>query len=123
MGSPRWSLHRFRPADGSDPVWDFIKTDLTPGERGALEARLNLVVIAGLGTRGDVLEILGDNLYAVRVPNTPNNPRFFMCAITPLQFVMVHAYRKSTMKIPPSEQALARKRIALVISNPNKFIQ
>lgn len=122
MGRDRWQLLRYKAKDGSDPVWDFITKVLSEAEQGQFKARVTELLDNGLGTRGEVLEKLGNNLYALRLPNTPNNPRFFLCAVTPMKFVIVHAYPKHTRKIPPAEEGIARKRVAEVESNPKKFI-
>jgi len=73
---------------------------------------------------GDIVENLGSGLYVLRAPNTPHNPRIFMCPHPKhlSSYVMLHAYRKKDVKIPDSEKRIATKRQKEVQDQPDKHI-
>ena len=126
MSSERWQFYRYRDEDGNDPVWDFIQKQMTDGEREQLAARMQMVMEKRTDIAdGKIVENLNENLYALRIPNTPNNPRIFMCTLSkfrPKSLVMLHAYQKRTKKIPEAEMKEARKRLEEVRNDPKQRV-
>ncbi|MDR2697700.1 MAG: type II toxin-antitoxin system RelE/ParE family toxin, partial [Holophagales bacterium] len=126
MNGENWQFLRYRDKNGNDPVWDFLQKQMNDAERSQVAARMQMVMKRGmLAVNGDIVENLGKNLYAMRIPNTLNNPRIFMCNLSKLRpkcFVMLHAYRKHTEEIPEPEIRIARKKLKEVQDDPNQYI-
>lgn len=125
MSGVGWQFFRYRDKDGNDPVWLFLTELITDGERGQIVARMQAVMEQGTLVSGDIVENLPkEGLYVLRAPNTPNNPRIFMCLHPSVRrsYVMLHAYRKKDRKIPPAEMNTARKRRREVQDQPDRHI-
>jgi len=124
MNGAGWQFFKYKDETGNDPVGDFLKGEITDGERSQFTSRMQAVMEHGPTVSGDILENLGNDLYALRVPNTPNNPRVFICPVPDRRggLVMLHAYQKHGKKIPGSEMRVAKKRQKEVQSQPEKYI-
>jgi len=126
VSGENWRFLKYRDKNGNDPVWDFLQKQISDAERGQVVARMQTVMELGmLAVNGDIVENLGENLYVMRMPDTPNNPRIFMCTLSKLRpkcFVMLHAYRKKTEKIPKPEIRIARKRLTEVQDDPSQHV-
>jgi len=68
--------------------------------------------------RSDILDKIEteDNLYELRLDNTPNNPRIFLCALTGKRLVLLHAFKKKSRKTPRTEIDIAARRRDLLIA-------
>jgi phage-related protein len=124
MSGADWRFYKYRDKDGNDPVWDFLEKQTTSGEQAQIAARMLMVMEQGVRVSGDIVENLGGGLYVLRAPNTPNNPRIFMCVRPGFRgdYVMLHAYRKKGDKIPEREMRIALKRQKEVQSQPDQHI-
>jgi len=126
VSGENWQFFKYMDKNGNDPVWNFLEKQITRAEQRQVESRMKTVIELGMNAvNGDIVEHLGENLYVLRMPNTPNNPRIFMCTLSkfrPKSFVMLHAYRKKSEKIPESEMRIARKRLKEVQDNPNQHV-
>lgn len=60
--------------------------------------------------RSDILEPIEKKLYALRLDNTPNNPRIFLCALTGKRLILLHGFKKKGRKTPRLEIAIAVRR-------------
>ncbi|MEA5470221.1 type II toxin-antitoxin system RelE/ParE family toxin [Spirulina sp. 06S082] len=98
------------------PVRQFLQdAALTKGELKQLQLRLKLLQAYGLQLlikRSDILaKIKGeDNLYELRLDNTPHNPRIFLCALTGKRLVLLHGFKKKSQKTPKREITKAIQR-------------
>lgn len=105
----QWHIEFYFDADGTAPVKEFLKDpSLTPGELKQLQLRLKLLQSYGLRLlreRSDILDKIATqtNLYELRLDNTPNNPRIFLCTLVGKRFVLLHAFKKKTQKTPKRE--------------------
>jgi len=113
--SQQWQIKFYRQANGTKPVEDFLQTSgLTREESEKIKARLKRLQEMGLMLmveRSDILEKVDDNLYALRLANTPNNPRIFLCFIKErLQIYLLHGYKKKDRKIPKQHLNIALQR-------------
>ncbi|MBR8835428.1 MAG: type II toxin-antitoxin system RelE/ParE family toxin [Stigonema ocellatum SAG 48.90 = DSM 106950] len=121
--SEEWQVIFYRESDGTEPVQDFLRDpSLTPGELKQFQVRLTLLTQKGLSLlleRSDILDkIEGEkNLYELRLDNTPNNPRIFLCALIGKRLVLLHAFKKKGRKTPKLEIKIAAKRRDLVQAN------
>lgn len=117
-----WEIVFYQEADGTEPAREFLKnSNLTPGELKQFQVRLYYLTEKGLSLlreRSDIIEKIKteDNLYELRLDNTPNNPRFFLCALTGKCLVILHGFKKKDRKIPPREISIAAKRRDIVVA-------
>lgn len=79
----------------------FASHEITDSERGQFETRLQYLSMYGLQTlskKSDVLETLEgeDDLYALRLDNTQNNPRVLLCTLVGRRFVLLHAFKEKS---------------------------
>lgn len=120
--SKQWQIEFYREPDGTEPVREFLQDpSLRPGELKQLQVRLQLLADRGLALmiqRADILDkiVTEDNLYELRIDNTPNNPRFFLCALFGKRLILLHAFKKKSKKTPRRDIQLAAKRRDLIIA-------
>ncbi|HAO10924.1 MAG TPA: hypothetical protein DCQ51_07080 [Planktothrix sp. UBA8407] len=111
-----WQIEFYIESDGTAPVQEFIKDpSLTPGELKQLQLRLKLLRSYGLRLlreRSDILDkiVTETNLYELRLDNTPNNPRIFLCTFVGRRFVLLHGFKKKSRKTPKAEIGIAVRR-------------
>jgi phage-related protein len=99
-----------------------LDPSLTSGELKQFQVRVMLLTQKGLSLlleRSDILDkIKGEkNLYELRLDNTPNNPRIFLCALVGKRLILLHAFKKKGRKTPKLEIKIAVKRRDMVIAN------
>lgn len=127
--SGSWEVVYYEEEDGTQPVKDFLQVpSLTSGELKQFRVRLYLLSVKGLSLlveRSDILDKIEteDNLYELRLDNTPNNPRIFLCALTGKRLVLLHAFKKKSRKTPRSEIDIAARRRNLVIAKEEESNQ
>lgn len=121
----QWEIIFYQEADESSPVQEFLKnSSLTPGELKQFRVRLQVLAVKGLSLlreRSDIIQKIKTekDLYELRLDNTPNNPRFFLCALVGKRLVLLHAFKKKGQKIPRSEIEIAVKRKDIVLAKEN----
>lgn len=120
--SPGWRVDSYVDANGGRPVNSFIAEELEPPEQGRLKARLAVLQERGLGAGGGLLDkVQGGKrndprrkLWELRLPNSPNNPRFLLFATGNKTLVLLHGFKKigrSNDKIPESDIQIALNRM------------
>lgn len=125
--SEQWKIIPYQEVDGTEPIGEFLKDpSLTQGELKQLQVRLSLVSMKGLALlveRSDILDKIKteNNLYELRLDNTPNNLRIFLCALTGKRLILLHAFKKKGRKTPQNEIKIAAKRRDLVVAKENKI--
>jgi phage-related protein len=121
--SEEWQIIFYRDSDGTEPVQEFLlDPSLTSGELKQFQVRVMLLTQKGLSLlleRSDILDkIEGEkNLYELRLDNTPNNPRIFLCALVGKRLILLHAFKKKGRKTPKLEIKIAVKRRDMVLAN------
>jgi phage-related protein len=121
--SEEWQIIFYRDSDGTEPVQEFLlDPSLTSGELKQFQVRVMLLTQKGLSLlleRSDILDkIKGEkNLYELRLDNTPNNPRIFLCALVGKRLILLHAFKKKGHKTPKLEIKIAVKRRDMVLAN------
>jgi phage-related protein len=111
-----WQIKFYSEADGTEPVKEFLKDpSLKPGELKQFQTRLSVLAEKGLVLmiqRSDIFDKIEteDNLYELRLDNTPNNPRFLLCALKGKRLILLHAFKKKGRKTPPKEIQIAVQR-------------
>ena len=124
--SEEWQIIFYQEVDGTKPVGKFLKDpSLTQGELKQFQLRLSLLTMKGLALqveRSDILDTIKteDNLYELRLDNTPNNPRIFLCALTGKRLILLHAFKKKGRKTPQNEISIAANRRDLVVAKEDK---
>lgn len=124
--SEQWQIILYQELDGTEPVGEFLKDpSLTQGELKQLQIRRSLLAMKGLALlteRSDILAKIRTeaNLYELRLDNTPNNPRIFLCALTGKRLVWLHAFKKKGRKTPQNEIKIAAKRRDLLLEKEDK---
>lgn len=104
-----WQIEFYREFDTNEPVKKFLKeANLTEGELKQLQLRLKLLKTWGLQLlreRSDILSKIKEqnNLYELRLDNTPNNPRIFLCAFTGKRLILLHGFKKKKQKPLPKK--------------------
>jgi phage-related protein len=110
--SELWDVETFQAADGSRPFDEFVE-NLPVEVRKRFFHRLSIIREEGLGTSRHILEKVENNLWAIRLPHSDGNPRFFCCVMIQHTFWLLHGFEKRgkpTDKIPESEKIIARRR-------------
>ncbi|GGJ43170.1 type II toxin-antitoxin system RelE/ParE family toxin [Deinococcus roseus] len=110
----QWTIEHYQ-SEGSEelsPVQQYILS-LLPGERQRFFTRLQKLMEVGLGACPPLSKKLEDNLYELRLENSPNNPRILYCTVIGTTFYLLHGFSKTgnaNDKVPESEKVIARKR-------------
>lgn len=124
--SEEWQIIYYQEVDGTEPVGKFFNDpSLTQGELKQFQLRLSLLAMKGLALqveRSDILDKIDieKNLYELRLDNTRNNPRIFLCALTGKRLILLHAFKKKGRKTPANEIKIAAKRRDLVVAKEDK---
>ncbi|HLP88894.1 MAG TPA: type II toxin-antitoxin system RelE/ParE family toxin [Nostocaceae cyanobacterium] len=119
--SELWQIKYYHDLNGSQPVQDFLQDpSLTSGELKQLRVRLYLLTTKGMSLlieRSDIIDKIEteDNIYELRLDNTPNNPRFLFCVLSGKRIFILHAFKKKGRKTPKSEISIAAKRRDLLL--------
>lgn len=126
MVSEEWQIIYYQEVDGTKPVEEFFNDpSLTQGELKQFKLRLYYLKNKGLALQRERSDILNkikieDNLYELRLDNTPNNIRIFLCALTGKRLILLHAFKKKGRKTPPNEINIAAQRRDLVVAKEDK---
>ncbi len=124
--SQQWQIKFYRQANGAEPVKAFLQTSvLTQAELKQIKARLKRLQEIGIRLmveRADILEKVEDNLYALRLANTPNNPRIFLCFVKDrFQIYLLHGYKKKDRKIPKQDLKIALQRRDSILNQGDDY--
>jgi phage-related protein len=93
-------------ARGHTPALDFL-LGLPQGDKQKAFAYLSYLEEHGETLRRPIAEYLGDKLYELR----PKQIRILYAFVGKGTAVILHAFRKKTGPVPPTEQRLARSRL------------
>lgn len=121
--SEEWEIIFYQEVDGTVPVQEFfLDPSLTQGEKKQFEVRLNYLRTRGLSLlreRSDILDKIEteENLYELRLDNTPNNPRIFLCALKGKKcLVLLCAFKKKSRRTPQREIQIAVRLRELIVA-------
>jgi phage-related protein len=119
--SQQWRIKFYRQANGTEPVKEFLVSSvLTPAELKQIQARLKRLQEIGVTLmveRADILEKIEDNLYSLRLANTQNNPRIFLCVLKERhEIYLLHAFKKKDRKIPKRHIDIGIRRRDFIVS-------
>ncbi|WP_375506588.1 type II toxin-antitoxin system RelE/ParE family toxin [uncultured Nostoc sp.] len=124
--SEEWQIIYYQEVDGTQPVEEFFNDpSLTQGELKQFKLRLYLLKIKGLALlveRSDILDKIEieDKLYELRLDNTRNNIRIFLCALPGKRLILLHAFKKRGEKTPLKQIKIAAKRRDFIVAKEDK---
>ncbi|MEH1949807.1 MULTISPECIES: type II toxin-antitoxin system RelE/ParE family toxin [unclassified Nostoc] len=124
--SEEWQIIYYQEVDGTKPVEEFFNDpSLTKGESKQFQLRLYYLKNKGLALlveRSDILDKIEteNNLYELRLDNTPNNIRIFLCALTPKRLILLHAFKKKGNRTPLKQINIAAKRRDFIVAKEDK---
>lgn len=126
--SEEWQIIYYQEVDGTKPVEEFFNDpSLTQGELKQFKLRLYYLKNKGLALqreRSDILDKIEteDKLYELRLDNTRNNIRIFVCALPGKgkRLILLHAFKKKGDKTPLRQIKIAAKRRDLTIAKEDK---
>lgn len=111
MNEP-WEIRFFEDEKGNVPVRDYLMT-LEVGEQKRFVTRLIPLQEKGLAAGRPYSDKLEDNLYELRLENSPHNPRFLYCTVIGRVLHLLHGFSKTGKNsdlVPESEKIIARRR-------------
>ncbi len=111
-----WKVILYRDKDGKYPVQEFLG-GLGKVARATVLRDVGLLRQFGLTVGSPMVKPISGvrKLWELRSKTADGAVRIFYVAITGKRFVLLHGFIKKTQKTPPSELAVARKRLAEVL--------
>lgn len=107
-----WEVLLYEDAKGAIPVRDYLLT-LKQGEQKRFAVALKRLGDKGLQAGYPYSDKLEENLYELRLANSPHNPRFLYCAVVDRCLYLLHGFSKTGQnsdRVPESEKIIARRR-------------
>ena len=101
-----WQIHFYEDHRGKSPVLDFIN-QLSPKDRAKINNVLRLLEEFGTNLGMPHARRIEGRLWELR----PGDNRLFYCLHVGKQFVVLHGFRKQSMKTPEKEIATALRRM------------
>jgi phage-related protein len=101
-----WQIHFYEDHRGKSPVLDFIN-NLSPKDRAKVNNALRLLEEFGTNLGMPHARRIEGRLWELR----PGDNRLFYCLLVDKRFVILHGFRKQSMKTPEKEIATALRRI------------
>jgi phage-related protein len=105
-----WRLEFFATATGRCPVKEYLR-GLSAREATGLLRAIGLLKECGTELAAPHARFLGDKLWELRVQGALQH-RVLYFATSGRRLVLLHAFAKKTRRTPPTELAVARKRMA-----------
>lgn len=113
--APAWKVEHFLDSRDGDVIQEFLSSaGLRGSELAQYERRVAYLEQAGtqlLSQRGHILEKIEDGLYALRLANTANNPRFLLTFRSGRRIVVLHACKKKDRRLNAGDIRVARGRL------------
>jgi phage-related protein len=101
-----WQIHFYEDHRGKSPVLDFIN-GLSPMDRARVNNGLRLLEEFGIDLGMPHARRIEGRLWELR----PGGNRLFYFLYTERRFVILHGFRKQSMKTPEKEIATALRRM------------
>ena len=101
-----WQIHFYEDHRGKSPVLDFIK-ELSPKDRAKVNNVFRLLEEFGTDLGMPHARRIEGRLWELR----PGDNRLFYCLYIERKFVILHGFRKQSMKTPDKEIAIAIRRM------------
>jgi phage-related protein len=107
-----WQIHFYEDHRGKSPVLDLIN-DLSPKDRARVNNGLRLLEEFGTGLGMPHARRIEGRLWELH----PGDNRLFYFLYTERKFVILHGFRKQSMKTPEKEIATALRRMKEILEN------
>jgi phage-related protein len=107
-----WQIHFYEDHRGKSPVLDFIN-GLSPMDRAKVNNGLRLLEEFGIDLGMPPARRIEDRLWELR----PGGNRLFYFLYTERRFVILHGFRKQSMKTPQKEIATALRRMKEILED------
>jgi len=107
-----WQIHFYEDQRGKSPVLDFIN-GLSPMDRARVNNGLRLLEEFGIDLGMPHARRIEDRLWELR----PGGNRLFYFLYTERRFVILHGFRKQSMKTPEKEIATALRRMKEILED------
>ena len=107
---PAWRIVFYKDARGNDPIEEYLNR-LPAAERVAAVEAIRLLQEFGTFLGMPHAKHIRGKVWELR----PEANRFFYFAYVGRRFIILHAYRKQSRKIPRRELAVAERRLAEVL--------
>ena len=107
-----WQIHFYEDHRGKSPVIDFIN-DLSPKDRARINNVLRLLEEFGTDLGMPHARRIEGRLWELR----PGDNRLFYFLYTGQKFVILHGFRKQSMKTPEKEIATALRRMKEILED------
>ena len=101
-----WQIHFYEDHRGKSPALDFIN-NLSPKDRAKVNNVLRLLEEFGSNLGMPHARRIEGRLWELR----PGDSRLFYCPYMDQQFVILHGFRKQSMKTPEKEIVTALRRM------------
>jgi phage-related protein len=101
-----WQIHFYEDHRGKSPALDFIN-NLSPKDRAKVNNVLRLLEEFGSNLGMPHARRIEGRLWELR----PGDNRLFYCLFMDQKFVILHGFRKQSMKTPEKEIATAMRRM------------
>jgi phage-related protein len=107
-----WQIHFYEDHRGKSPVLDFIDS-LSPIDKAKVNNILRLLEEFGTNLGMPHARRLEGRLWELR----PGDNRLFYCLYMEQKFVILHCFRKQSMKTPEKEIATALRRMKEILED------
>jgi phage-related protein len=105
-----WKIHFYETTSGKSPVKKFLDA-LQPKAKQKILAYINLLKENGTRLPSNYLEKVEGEIKALRPEYGGNEYRIFFCITGEQEIMILHAIFKNTRRIPPSDIAIAERRM------------
>ena len=112
MGDERWVVDFYEDENGVRPVQVYL-SDLPDGLKKRFATNVEKLEAEGTWIGRPVVDFIETDLWELRFPKSPGNPRVLFCATIGQRFVLLHGFNKNgpNDKVPESEKIIARARM------------
>ena len=107
-----WQIHFYEDHRGNSPVLDFINS-LSSKDKAKVNNTLRLLEEFGTNLGMPHARRIEGRLWELR----PGDNRLFYCLYMEQKFVILHGFRKQSMKTPEKEIATALRRMKEILEN------
>jgi phage-related protein len=117
-----WEIEFYVDANGIMPAKEYL-AELDKGEKKRFQVALQRLSQLGLMAGYPYSDKIEENLYELRLANSPHNSRFLYCAVIGRRFYLLHGFSKTGQpndKVPNSEITIAKKRRTILLEQGAK---
>ena len=107
-----WQIHFYEDHRGNSPVLDFINS-LSSKDKAKVNNTLRLLEEFGTNLGMPHARRIEGRLWELR----PGDNRLFYCLYMKQKFVILHGFRKQSMKTPEKEIAIALRRMKEILED------